>query len=533
MKALLTPITLLLAMLCLNNCYAQEECNYEYTGTVVEINAICGLSILLSDGSLLLPNNLPAGLTLIEGQQLGFSYVPATDVLTNCLIADEIIDITCAEELSNCNESVCNVQDPINELAWLADLLEPSIFTGEISYCAVTAYEVGGETLIYLKHKSNLFIADLPEVSIFTCTGDFVCSFGGFTFPEDQCSFQGYDFSSFNSGKVLFTNGCSELGTIPGLDNNCIDNCLIDYDLNCLQIFDPVCGCNNITYQNTCEAQKNGVISWTDGECQQNLPPLQLKAKAYLQGALYDSELGNMRDDLRAQNLIPLTEPYTDLPNFNHSYGGGGESINPMVLETLGPDAIIDWVLIELRQADDPSIIIATRSALIQADGDIVDTDGISPLNFNINTGGYPYFYIAIKHRNHIGVMSANPQYISHIPTHINFNDTSTYGDQAQVEIANKNALWAGNADSNNAIIYQGNNNDLNYHFFEVATDPANINNVLNFISTGYLNSDLNMDGQSIYQGINNDINYTFFNILCHPNNGGLITNYIIQEQIP
>jgi hypothetical protein len=49
----------------------------------------------------------------------------------------------------------------------------------------------------------------------------------------------------------------------------CADPALRDQrkDGVCLQVFDPVCGCDNRTYGNSCEARRKGVTQFTYGEC--------------------------------------------------------------------------------------------------------------------------------------------------------------------------------------------------------------------------------------------------------------------------
>ena len=48
----------------------------------------------------------------------------------------------------------------------------------------------------------------------------------------------------------------------------CIDPALIDLNAICPTLFLPVCGCDGVTYNNSCEATfYGGVTSWTDGEC--------------------------------------------------------------------------------------------------------------------------------------------------------------------------------------------------------------------------------------------------------------------------
>ena len=51
------------------------------------------------------------------------------------------------------------------------------------------------------------------------------------------------------------------------LSGNCIDSTLIVPDGMCFALWEPVCGCNNVTYSNSCNAIISGVTCYEDGEC--------------------------------------------------------------------------------------------------------------------------------------------------------------------------------------------------------------------------------------------------------------------------
>jgi len=52
------------------------------------------------------------------------------------------------------------------------------------------------------------------------------------------------------------------------LDDDCINPDQIDLEMGCIDIYEPVCGCDNVTYSNECYAfYYGGVTSWTEGEC--------------------------------------------------------------------------------------------------------------------------------------------------------------------------------------------------------------------------------------------------------------------------
>lgn len=47
----------------------------------------------------------------------------------------------------------------------------------------------------------------------------------------------------------------------------CIDSTKIDLNGPCIMIYAPVCGCNNVTYDNECLATRSGVLRWKEGKC--------------------------------------------------------------------------------------------------------------------------------------------------------------------------------------------------------------------------------------------------------------------------
>lgn len=246
-------------------------------------------------------------------------------------------------------------------------------------------------------------------------------------------------------------------------------------------------------------------------------PRLSLRMRALLEGP-YDSGTGRMHDSLRVKGLLPLTEPYTAL-GYAH-VGGGGESMAASVLTAAGDDAIVDWVVLELRDATDPSIIRATRSALIQRDGDIVGTDGTSPVQFSLKPGPY---HVALRHRNHLGAMTAAPVDVSVAVRSYDLSDgsTSTYGTEAVKTIGARRALWAGNSWVDEQLRYVGEENDRDPILVAVG------GSVPTATAMGYLLTDVNMDGETRYVGNRNDRDPILVNV------GGSVPTATRAEQLP
>ena len=61
---------------------------------------------------------------------------------------------------------------------------------------------------------------------------------------------------------ILITISCSDEND----DSTCYDESLTNEN-PCTQEYMPVCGCDDITYGNSCEASNNGILSWDEGPC--------------------------------------------------------------------------------------------------------------------------------------------------------------------------------------------------------------------------------------------------------------------------
>tara|TARA_B100001093_G_scaffold109921_1_gene102172 strand:- start:1906 stop:2169 length:264 start_codon:yes stop_codon:yes gene_type:complete len=71
---------------------------------------------------------------------------------------------------------------------------------------------------------------------------------------------------------IIFISGCDKdqnncINIPDSVNNICIDSSLIDSSVVCLTVYEPVCGCNGMTYSNSCVASRNGITYYEDGEC--------------------------------------------------------------------------------------------------------------------------------------------------------------------------------------------------------------------------------------------------------------------------
>ncbi|MFT5566885.1 MAG: hypothetical protein ACI81Y_001833 [Glaciecola sp.] len=171
-----------------------------------------------------------------------------------------------------------------------------------------------------------------------------------------------------------------------------------------------------------------------------------LNLKTFLEGP-YQEVAGTMTDLLRSNGHLPLLEPYTalgyTLPTVSTSIGALGQT---------GDDAIIDWILVELRSVSNPTVVIERQAALLQRDGDIVDVDGISPIEMDTNFEAN--VYVALRHRNHLGIRTASLS-VTSSPISLDFTDplTNLFGGSIAVkQIGAVSVMISGDANSDGTI---------------------------------------------------------------------------------
>ncbi len=199
----------------------------------------------------------------------------------------------------------------------------------------------------------------------------------------------------------------------------------------------------------------------------------KINLKVFLQGPFNGTA---MNIDLNSSGFIPTNQPYSIAPwNFE-----GTESVSSI------PAGVIDWILVELRDASDansatPETIIDQQALYLRNDGTVVDSNGL--INLQTNNSINNQLFVVIRHRNHIDVMSAYPlQKFAGIYSYDFTTIDQAIGVNATTHLGNGiYGMYAGDANANGQV------------------DEVD-NSVVWILEAGrfdYLSSDLNMDGQS------------------------------------
>jgi hypothetical protein len=316
------------------------------------------------------------------------------------------------------------------------------------------------------------------------------------------------------SWTTVFQQGAAALATATTTTNSFVPGACAQWRLNDIDLgafdgrrvqvrFVGVCGYGNNLYLDNIELTRNGV---------------RIALRMMLDGP-FDATTGVMNDGLRASGLVPALEPYSAL-GYTQAAGGGGQLVQSGVLARTGNDAIVDWVQVELRDAATPATVVATCPALLQRDGDVVAENGTAPIAFRAANGSY---HVAVRHRNHLGCMTAGPIALSNTATSIDLRDpaTATFGTGARRVNGSVATLWPGEVLRDGSVKYVGQDNDRDPVLTAVGgTTP-------NSTAPGYLPGDVNLDGVVKYVGENNDRDPILLNV------GGTAPNNVRTQQLP
>ncbi len=121
--------------------------------------------------------------------------------------------------------------------------------------------------------------------------------------------------------------------------------------------------------------------------------PVKAKIKVFLQGAYLGN--GLMSTTLKQYNLVPTEQPFSQAPwNYN-----GTECADEL------PSNIVDWVLLELRDANNFDQIVEQKAALLLNNGNVVDKGKDAVRFYNIPAD--QSYFIVVRHRNHLAQMSS------------------------------------------------------------------------------------------------------------------------------
>jgi len=190
-------------------------------------------------------------------------------------------------------------------------------------------------------------------------------------------------------------------------------------------------------------------------------PPVLLSVRLFLEGP-YLSSGDTMSAGLRTSGFIPARSPFAE------------DSVTASGI----PANAVDWLLIQLRTEPSGAPVLS-RSVFLLSDGTTAAPEGTAgPIKLKAHAGQY---YLVIKHRNHLAVMSKTAQaFDSEGPGLYNFSTGTDryYNDDAKLLETGVYGVYAGDANGSGTVD---------------ASDRSATWNDRNL--SGYLGADCNLSG--------------------------------------
>lgn len=163
----------------------------------------------------------------------------------------------------------------------------------------------------------------------------------------------------------------------------------------------------------------------------------------------YDQTTGEMTTALYDLQYLPITQPYNTAPWNYPGTEGTGLSLADFPMNS------VDWLLVSLRTDVASSTEVVKAAAMLLSDGSLFFPDCV-----NVPDGSY---YIAIEHRNHMGVLSSTKVTVSNNALTYDFTAQNSYSNGVgvgQKDISGKWVMLGGDYDQSDAPSYDINGSD-------------------------------------------------------------------------
>jgi hypothetical protein len=206
-------------------------------------------------------------------------------------------------------------------------------------------------------------------------------------------------------------------------------------------------------------------------------PKTSVNLKVFLGGAYVEKD--------SMTSILKRSSKLTQTPNLQYSNKNSVFIYNLKPGDTVSQtfwsqnSKLVDWVVIQILD----SVNFTSRDTvlgLLQNDGRILSLQGDTLIQLDVPAG---YYFIVIRHRNHLAVMSKHALSLSSYTPLYDFTETEKkyYGHNAADDLKHGNwGMFSGDANYNGII------NDIDFDIYKIDSDNG---------VSGYYVTDFNLDG--------------------------------------